>query len=278
MKTKASFPWAFAFLAVGFSWVVLAPGVLATYHFLTLPVPTLALIAIAQFGSSIAAFVLTYRDEGRAGVVRLFKRALNFHIRWMWLAVIVFLPLGLAAVSLYLNVQTGGQLPALLLLAQPAAIPFVFLFIFFLQGPVPEEFGWRGYMLDRLQSRWSAVASSLILGVVWGIYHLPVFFLEGASLATIPLWAWFIQVLAVAVLTTWLYNNTGRNLLAAMLFHGMVNLSVQVLPPFDLRPGADPRGFFFETALYVVAAGLVAAFWGTRTLTRWAGNPAAASR
>lgn len=278
MKTQASFPWAFVVLAVGFSWVVLAPGVLATYHFLTLPVPILALIAIAQFGSSVAAFVLTYRDEGRAGVLRLFKRALNYHIPWPWLVVIVLLPLALAAAALYINVQTGGRLPSLLLLAQPAAIPFVFVFIFFLQGPVPEEFGWRGYMLDRLQSRWSAIVASLLLGLVWAIYHLPVFFLEGASLANIPLWAWSIQVLAVSVLTTWLYNNTGANLLAAMLFHGMVNLSVQVLPPFDLQPGADPRGFFVETALYVIAAAVVTTLWGTRTLTRWAGKPAAAPR
>lgn len=265
--TQDRFPWAFVALALGFSWLVLLPGVLASNHVITLPFPTLVLIAVAQFGSSLAGFVLTFREQGKPGVVRLFKRAFNWHIPLPWLLTLLLLPLGMGGIALYLNVLTGGQPPPLPLLAQPLAIPFMFLFIFFLQGPVPEEFGWRGYLLDRLQTRWSALVASLVLGVIWGLYHLPVFFLEGAALANLPLWAWFIQVVATAVLFTWLYNNTAASLSAALLFHAMVNLSIQVFPPLDLQAGGDPRGFFILTALYVLAAAAVVMVWGAQTLT-----------
>jgi CAAX protease family protein len=276
--TEKKFPWAFVALAIGFSWLVLLPGVLATYRVIAFPVPTLALIAIAQFGSSLAGIVLTWREQGRPGVARLFKRALDWHIPWRWLLAILLLPLGLAGSALGLHVLTGGVPPALSLLVQPIAIPFVFLFIFFLQGPVPEEFGWRGYFLDRLQVRWNALAASLVLGVIWGLYHLPVFFMQGAALANLPLWAWFIQVIAVAVLFTWLYNNTGGNLLAALLFHAMVNTSIQVFPPMDIQSGGDPRGFTILTALYVLAATIVVATWGAQTLRRGAPEVAVTGR
>ena len=142
---------AFFGLAYGFTWLICLPGVLAGQGLIALPVPTVALIAVAQFGPTLAAFLLAVRAEGRAGAKRLLGRALDWRIPARWLVTTLLLPPALAGLALAVGLAGGAPRPTLPLLAQPLAILPSFLFIFFLQGPVPEEFGWRGYALDRLQ-------------------------------------------------------------------------------------------------------------------------------
>ena len=90
-----------------------------------------------------------------------------------------------------------------------------------------EEFGWRGYALPRLQARYSAVTASIILGIIEGIWHYPLIIIGTWWQDSIVLLLyWFILT---AILRTWIYNNTGGNLLAAMLFHGMGNTQSDIV-------------------------------------------------
>jgi CAAX protease family protein len=255
--TVPKFPWAFVALTFGFTWLILLPAVLNTFGALQLPFPILLLVATAQFGPSVAAFILTFHSRGKRGALNLLKRAFDFHIPLRWLAAIFLLPLGIGAVALYLNMLSGGTTPTLALLSQPAAIVPMFLFILFLQGPVPEEFGWRGYWLDRVQSKYNALTASLIVGVTWAVWHLPLFYI---GYLPFPFWAYLIAVTALSILFTWIYNNTGGKLLAALLFHAMFNFSVALFPPMDVN--GDARGFLLLALLYVLAAVLVVAMWG----------------
>ena len=145
------FPWAYVALSFGFTWLILLPAVLAASGSLELPFPNILLVAIAQFGPSLAAFILVYRGSGKTGLIRLLKRAVDFRIPFRWLVAIVFVPLALAGTAMYLHMLSGGSLTTTATTG-PAGMAVTFVFIFFLQGPVPEEFGWRGYALDRLQS------------------------------------------------------------------------------------------------------------------------------
>ncbi len=266
MKTRAEnkFPWAYVVITFGFTWLIMLPAVLSTYGVFQLPFPVLVLIATAQFGPSVAAFVLTYRSEGTRGALGLLKRAFDFHIPWRWLAAIFLIPLLVGAGALYLNMLTGGHVPPLVLLAQPVAIVPTFFFILLLQGPVPEEFGWRGYWLDRVQSRYNALTASLIVGGTWAVWHLPLFYI---GYLPFPFWMYLIAIVALSILITWIYNNTGGKLLTALLLHAMFNLSIALFPPMDLN-GGDPRGFMILTLLYVIVAVLVLVRWGVRTLSR----------
>ena len=136
----------------------------------------------------------------------------------------------------------------------------------FLHGPFPEELGWRGYVLDRLQARWNALVSSLILGAIWALWHLPLFFIKDMYHYSQGAWsAWFwlfmVGIIPLAVIFTWIFNNTRRSTLAAILFHFMANLTYEVA-----RPTA--RTNFYAVLLWIIAAIAVVAFWGTGTLTR----------
>ena len=260
---EARFPSTFFLLAFGFTWAILVPAIAAR----SLPGP--ALVAVAQFGPSVAAFMLVFKASGWRGVRRLAGRALDYRIPIPWLLTILLLPTALAGGAFYLNAALGNPAPPTPLLAQPLLIPAYFVFILLLQGPVPEEFGWRGYALDRLQARWPALTASLVLGLIWGVWHLPGFFIPGVSQSYMSFWAFLVLTVSFSVLITWVYNNTGRNLLAALLAHTMVNLSAYgIFPPMELKAGASQSGLLLVTAAYAVAALAVVLIWGPGTLVR----------
>ena len=253
----------FFLVTFAFTWLICLPGVLSTLGLFQLPIPITPLVAIAQWGPSLTAFLLVYRDNGRAGVEELAKRALKIPRPLRWLAPTVLLPLVLAGSAICFNLLGGGQLPPLQLLSQPALVPFTFVFIFFFQGPVPEEFGWRGYALDRLQEKWNALISSVLLGTLWAIWHLPLFFM--GYLSFLPFLPYLAYVVASTILITWLYNNTSGNLLVAMLFHAMSNLSIQVFPVVS---GVDQSAFIYLAILHMIAAAFVVLVWGPHKMKR----------
>ncbi len=271
MTGRSQSPWLFVALTFAFSWLLLLPGVLASAGLLALPIPTVALnytlLTVAQFGPTLMAFVLTWRTDGRRGAGALLRRAWNVRIPIRWLAVTLLGPLALGAGAMALHLIGGGHLPAGSLLHQPAAILPYAVVIFFFLGPVPEEFGWRGYLLDRLQARWGALAASLLLGGLWALWHLPGWFLQGSFQYLLPFWAFVLWDVALAVLITWLYNNTGRNLLVALLAHTAVNLSNVLFPTADPTTGSV-QVFFYLTALYMAAAAGVVLIFGARRLSR----------
>jgi uncharacterized protein len=90
---------------------------------------------------------------------------------------------------------------------------------------VGEELGWRGYALPQLLERWSPLTSSLILGLLWGLWHLPTFLVPGTPQYGLPLSAFILLTVEYSILLTWLYLHTKGSVLLATLCHGAINLS-----------------------------------------------------
>jgi len=135
------------------------------------------------------------------------------------------------------------------------------MFLAFFVGALGEELGWSGYMLDPLQKRWSALQASLLLGLAGVAWHIVPLLLVHRP----PTWIawWCLYAMAARLLTVWLYNNTGRSVFAATLFHTTLNLTYMLFPVygshFDMRLGG---------LVMALAAALATAIWGARTLAR----------
>ena len=109
----------------------------------------------------------------------------------------------------------------------------VYMMIFVALG---EEVGWRGYALPALQARYSALIASLILGVMWALWHLPVFFNPDTSYSDLPFFLFVAFLVPVAILMTWLFNSTAGSVFMAMLFHAVMNSADElwkVLPEYS---------------------------------------------
>ena len=252
--------WPFFVLTFAISWLLWLPGVLRSNGIDNVPeIPSLGI-----YGPVIAAFILVGIKQGWAGMGRPLRRAwqTGFAWRWWWPTLLLLPLIGLITVALM--VLLGVELPAWSApdLATALITP---IFILFLGGGL-EEFGWRGYALDRMQTGQNALVASLVLGFFWGLWHLPLFFIDTTvyTLASIPLWQFILQQMLLAVLYTWIYNNTGGTLLLMIIFHTLGNTSSALLPPWF----ATELGRWLNFGVLIITAVVVATVWGWRALNR----------
>jgi hypothetical protein len=256
--------WAFFVLTYLISWLLWLPSVLRTNGYPNLPEIVGLAGMFAVLGPTIAAFILVGRESGRAGMGRLIRRAFatGFSMRW-WLPTLLLMPvIGLltAAVLSLLGTELPEWTTPSLITALVTAITILFI------GGGLEEFGWRGYALDRMQNGKNAVVASLVLGFFWGLWHLPLFFMEGTTQAeaAIPIWEFILQIMVLSVLFTWLYNNTGGSLLVAILFHTIGNTTGALLPPYF----ATEIGRWVYFGLLLITSIIIVLIWGHRSLNR----------
>jgi hypothetical protein len=164
---------------------------------------------------------------------------------------------GIMALSYLVMRLAGVPLP----LPQFSLLQALALFVGFFIGALAEELGWSGYAIDPLQDRFGALRASLLLGVVWALWHfIPL--LEVPRSWTFIAW-WSLGTVADRVIIVWLYNNTGRSVFVAAIFHAMINLTWQLFPVNGSF--YDPRVTGLITAAVAVVVVIV---WGSRTLTR----------
>ncbi len=224
----------------------------------------LILVLLGSAAPSLLAIVLTAMVLGRGDLRKLLGRLLIWRVNPLWYAVVVLGPVALAGGMVAFNVLLGG--PAISLGVPLLTAVIMLAFSIFPGSALGEEIGWRGYALPRLQAGRSALSASLMLGVVWGFYHLPLYFTGQASrpLSIFPLFV--VSTIAVSVIITWMYNGTGGSLLLVVLLHATFNLPVTLLiAPLWSRAMVP---FLLYVGLSIVAAIVVVIWAGPRHLSR----------
>jgi len=243
------------------SWLLWLPGVLRSNGLVNLPEIVGLPGMFVPLVPSVVAFLLVRRAEGRAGVAALARRGIQigFDKRWLLPAVLLFPVVGLLTVGVLAlagrRPLDGWQVPSVLSVLGTVAYILV-------AGGGLEEFGWRGYALDRMLQGRSALTASLLLGLVWGLWHLPLHLKVGTTQAAIPIWQFVIQTMVLSVLYTWLTANTRGSVLIAILFHTLGNATAALLPPFF----ASALGRWVNFGLLLAFTLVVVAVWGPRTL------------
>jgi membrane protease YdiL (CAAX protease family) len=211
------------------------------------------------WGPSIAGVITIAVTAGKDGLRDLGQRALRWRVGLRWWAIALFFTglIGLLAVAV--NLALGGALPSFAFFKQDWHLIPVFFLITMLGGPLGEEFGWRGFALPNLQRKWGALAASIVIGIVWALWHLPQFFQPGTFHAQIGLKFLPVYVVAeivLAIIITWVYNKTGGSLLVAgIILHNAdnfwgVTLFTDTTMAAAFQGGAEPQ---MDLQLYIVA-------------------------
>jgi membrane protease YdiL (CAAX protease family) len=269
-RIPCSFPWKFFIMSFGISWLLWLPGWLATQGLIVLPLPFAVFFFAGTWGPFAAASWFTWRSEGRAGLRAFWKCGFDFHFSKWWLLVILGVALLAAVLPLGVYLLTRGAPPDLALLSRPWMIVPIFLTYFFTGGG-NEEWGWRGYALDRPQDRWPPLKASLILGAIWGLWHLPLFFIAYAGQYHMPLLLFLLFAPAMSILHSWVYNGTGGKLLAAWLLHAAFGTAWEFFP--IVQPQLVGYGRVFVYDLIATGALALAVVWLTRARLGMAADP-----
>lgn len=242
----------------GGAWLVWTPLLLGEYAGLTLPVPPLALILLGSFAPTVAALLFTGRSAGWSGLRRLLGQALHWRVSGVWYLLAIAGPAGVMLLAMGGHVLLGGTAPPYTPLgARWLLVAVNLVLILVIGGPLGEEFGWRGYVLPRLEARWGPLWASLGLGVIWAAWHLPLFFVSASAQHSVPFGLYALLAPPLSVVMTWVYYRSGHSLLLAMLFHGAVNTwsgTLQIGP--DAAGSTRPLVFVVLTT-WVVALAIV---------------------
>lgn len=217
-------------LAYFISWLIWLPLILPEYGIDTLPVLPKYHHYLGSFGPMLAAFIVRYSSEGWSGVKDLLKRLLSWKINWIWFFIVLIVPVLLVIAAGFtdqlINNQefnmrgfsTNDEFP------QFGAAGY-FLFNLFTFG-IGEETGWRGYALPKLQKKFSALTSTLLLSVGWASWHIPAFIYRPlySQMDVAGIAGFFISLVMGGILLTWLYNSSKGSLLIVAIFHAMIEL------------------------------------------------------
>jgi uncharacterized protein len=267
--TTRAFPLKFVLVAFAFTWFFWLLALLEARELISsLPVPALFLGA---FGPMVAAVAITAQESGRAGLRSLFGRITRWRVAPIWYAVAILGPIVLTLSTMALVVVFGGRPPDLS--AMIGALPTVLVLTVYMlvQVGIGEEVGWRGYALPRLQTGYSALVSSLILGVLWALWHLPLFFNPATSYSNTPFWAYLVFLLPLPVVYTWIFNSTGGSVLLVMVLHAVTNASTGPLLrsiPEASTAVSNTSVYLFQAAVLWVAAIVVVLVYGASNLSR----------
>src|ERR671921_129542 len=175
-----------------------------------------------QAGSPfIAALIVIPLTQGVAGLKELGLRIIRWRVRWYWYVVAIGVPLAVIGLTVGLNVALGASAPSMVQYSSVSTILLMFAIRLVNpgDGALGEEPGWRGVALPGLQSTLSPLVSTLILGVVVTVWHVPLLFLEEGLLQPSIIVGFLLGTMAVTFWYTWLFNHTGGSVLMTIVSH-----------------------------------------------------------
>ena len=210
--------------------------------------PSMALYLVGLMGPLVAGIVVSALLSGGPGVRSLLAQGVKWHfaLRWYLVAILAIPSINLLNIAIFHD-------------SVPANMGWLVIVPVLIFGQIwvviAEEFGWRGFALPRLQNRFGSLGATLILGPIWALWHLPMFFTQGSPqysenvLASLAMYA--IIMCFISIILTMLYNRSGGSVLACMLFHAFLNIAaftVQVPPDVNIT-------------FYLIAAFALASIW-----------------
>ncbi|MBN8949859.1 type II CAAX endopeptidase family protein [Rhizobium sp. 60-20] len=221
--------------------------------------PGLPISALMTFCPAGAATIVCYRQGSVAGVKTLWARAIDagrVGLTVWWIPILFIMPVTMALS--YLAMRGVGQtLPEW----QVTTTSIPVLTLLFLFAALGEELGWTGLALPPMQARFGAAGASVVLGLVWAIWHVVPLLQAHRT----PSWIgwWTLATVAARIFMVWLYNNAGRSVFAAAVFHASINLTWQLFP--NAGSHYDPR---FAAPILAATALAIVLYCGPATLVR----------
>ena len=261
----------FFLLVFGLTWPFMIVDALGSHGILPFRLP-MPLMLLMGYMPTLAAVIVTGMRKGREGIRALFGKLLIAKVGLGWYVFAIFGYAVICAGAIGLANMLGISPVPLLSESFPQfsspvemviSVVMMFIAISLVNG---EELAWRGFALPRLQAKFNALTSSVILGVIWGAFHLPLFFtLTGSSQAGVSFLGFLLSTVSLTVIFTWMYNHTRGSVLLAYLLHGATNTWTRIFP---IDHNGSPLVGSAMGGLTVLAAVIILLTMGAENLSR----------
>jgi len=176
---------------------------------------------LAVWAPNIAALIVARSSDEKGAVLRLLKSIIPIRTGIHWYLLTIFL---LPVFGILVHLISKTEFPSF-----ATGDLLSLLLVLIITGPLGEELGWRGFALPRLLKRHSAILASLILGIIWGLWHLPSFFIEGLPQAGLQIPLFILMSLSLSVIVTWMFIRTKGSVFLCFLFHFSVNFTASII-------------------------------------------------
>lgn len=254
-------PHLFFMLTFLFSWGIWLPSILVGLGIdlpLDAPTYTSVTVIIGAFAPLFAAITLIVRQYGWKEGWNFIRQAFDLKVRPIYLIFALVIPIIIHAIVHYLAPLMGFEVANSLfpegLPVSPIILSIPYFFLMMLIGGGQEEFGWRGYALAPLQKRLGVIPASLLIGLIWGLWHWPLWVMPGDGHSTYPFLAFVIMTTSISVVYSWLYNASNQKLIVAIVFHAMSNTAAPLLPFLLMEEGKPESAYWVYAGVNVIAA------------------------
>jgi membrane protease YdiL (CAAX protease family) len=266
MTTPTKFPYQFFVVTFIWSWLIWLPLVLAGAGILPLEKDlqstlSLPLTMLGAFGPAAGAFYCLRTLQGKGAIRDYLRSLLDLRFGWQaWL--IPILVLGGSTWLAWILPELWGE-PRLNMLLPSVWVFPPYVLIMILLGGGQEELGWRGYILDPMEERLGPWLGNLVLGVVWAVWHLPLFIIPGTSQTFMPFAGFMLLTVGYSWFFAWVRQTSGKRTMAGLYAHGLANAFIPLFPTLVMVEGAaQPRFWIWVSLTFVI--GLVTMFFRSR--------------
>jgi membrane protease YdiL (CAAX protease family) len=249
----------FFVLAFAFPWLIWGTTIAQSRGILSFHIPQPLAFWI---GLNLATYLSAALTGGMSAVKDLLGRIVRWRVHPVWYAAALALTGVFSLASIVIHLALGGTHQVGRLLSLQNLLPSLLFQIFFFL--LTEETAWRGFALPRLQVKYNALTASLILGVLWGLWHTPLVFVPGSFQSTVPFAGFVLSAVATAIVTTWLFNHSHGSVLIAAIFHGATDATIAYA---NVMTG-DLRLFWIFIAVQWAAALVIILAEGAAHLSR----------
>ncbi len=256
MNNNFRFPYRFFVITFIWSWIIWTPLVLGSLNIIPIPehllsILTIPVIMLGVFGPLVGALFALYKEHGRGSSKKYLRSFLDFHLGWKTYvySIIIF---GVSTfIAWFLPELFGEERAPMLLPSIWIFIPYLIMMI--LLGGGQEEFGWRGYALTVLENKFGIWVANMILGLIWSFWHLPLFFITGASQSYMNFGGFVLLIVGYSYILSWFREISGNKSFSAMFVHGFFNALIPLMPTIILQENVpQPRFWIWAILTFLI--------------------------
>ena len=247
-------PIRFFLVAFLWSWIILVPiAVLTKIGILEIDVNNLLIILpisfIGALGPAAGAFFSLYTIDGKGAIKEYCKKFISLKFGWKaWIS--MFAILGGAYFAAWIIPEFFGENRVSPFI--PIYIFPIYLLLMIFIGGGQEEIGWRGYILPFLEKKYGLIIGSLILGIIWAIWHIPLWFIPGTTQAYMNFIAFTFMTIGYSYIFSWIREISNNKLFSGLFVHGIANGFAVIFPTLVMDKNANQIRFWIYTVIILI--------------------------